>query len=184
MRVWQRWLRPGDLFVDVGANVGTYSIIAAELGANVIACEPDPDTFDLLAENAALNDYRLDLHRVALSDRTGVAAFTVGLDSMNRLTECGAREVPTAIFDDVLGQRPARGVKVDVEGAESAALRGATRALEARRILQLEWGGDRSEEVGLLREAGYRLLRSDDEGNLRPTSAIDESLGEVFATPC
>ena len=40
MLVWQQALRPGDLFVDVGANIGSYAIWAADLGADVIALEP------------------------------------------------------------------------------------------------------------------------------------------------
>ena len=48
MLVWRRALRDGGLFVDVGANVGTYTIWAAELGAEVIALEPAADTFGLL----------------------------------------------------------------------------------------------------------------------------------------
>src|SRR5438309_1064711 len=54
MQAWRRHLRPGELYIDVGANVGTYAIWAAELGAEVIALEPAPDTFALLQENIAL----------------------------------------------------------------------------------------------------------------------------------
>ena len=59
MRVWQKRLRPGDLFLDIGANVGTYSVLAASQGATVIAVEAAPDTAELLRENIALNDFAL-----------------------------------------------------------------------------------------------------------------------------
>ena len=41
MRGWRRLLRPGDLFIDVGANAGAYSVLAADLGASVVAVEPN-----------------------------------------------------------------------------------------------------------------------------------------------
>jgi predicted RNA methylase len=51
-------LRPGDLFVDVGANVGSYTILAAGVcGANVISIEPVPSTFTHLADNIHLAPY-------------------------------------------------------------------------------------------------------------------------------
>src|ERR1700735_3017077 len=48
MLVWRNYLRPCDLFVDVGSNIGSYSVWTAELGAEVIAMEPASDTFALL----------------------------------------------------------------------------------------------------------------------------------------
>jgi FkbM family methyltransferase len=45
MQVWRQALRGGGLFLDVGANVGAYTIWAAECGAEVIALEPAADTF-------------------------------------------------------------------------------------------------------------------------------------------
>ena len=59
MQVWRQALRDGGLFLDVGANVGAYTIWAAECGAEVIALEPAADTFGLLLENIALNDYQV-----------------------------------------------------------------------------------------------------------------------------
>jgi hypothetical protein len=50
MLIWRRNLLPGELFVDVGSNVGNYAIWGAELGADVIALEPAMDTFALLEE--------------------------------------------------------------------------------------------------------------------------------------
>jgi hypothetical protein len=60
MLVWQNELCPGDLFVDVGANIRSYTIWAAELGAEVLALEPAEDTFALLEENIGLNGYEID----------------------------------------------------------------------------------------------------------------------------
>lgn len=57
MLVWQRRLTANDIFIDVGANVGTYSVLAASLGAQVIALEPATDTVKLLRENVELNSF-------------------------------------------------------------------------------------------------------------------------------
>ena len=65
MLVWRRFLQPRDLFIDVGANAGSYTIWAAELGADVIALEPAADTFALLLENIALNGYRVETIQAA-----------------------------------------------------------------------------------------------------------------------
>src|SRR5687767_6092548 len=54
MRTWQAHLRPNDLFIDVGANVGLYSLFAFDCEANVIAFEPDEESRARLRENAAL----------------------------------------------------------------------------------------------------------------------------------
>ena len=53
-----RLLQPGDVFVDVGANIGYFSVLAASLvgdAGKVFAFEPDPDNFQLLCANAELN---------------------------------------------------------------------------------------------------------------------------------
>src|ERR1051326_704963 len=73
MRAWQRVLTQGSLFIDVGANIGSYSIWAAERGAEVIAIEPAEDTFALLVENAALNGYQVRTIRAAAGASCGTA---------------------------------------------------------------------------------------------------------------
>ncbi len=85
MIAWRRILRPGDLFVDVGANVGSYSLWAAECGTDVIAIEPHPQTAARLRRNVALNPYPIQVRQVALADRPGRLWLTSGLDSENHL---------------------------------------------------------------------------------------------------
>jgi FkbM family methyltransferase len=82
------FLRPGDLFVDVGANVGFYSILAAAAsGANCLAFEPGPDAFDWLCGNIGLNGVsaRVEVRREALGRQAGQVAFTVGQDTVNHV---------------------------------------------------------------------------------------------------
>lgn len=197
MVVWASRLRARDLFIDVGANVGTYSLWAADHGAKVISVEPDAEARWRLVENAALNGFDFEVHEAALTDRGGEVTMTVGEDSRNRLVvgeavAAASRRVATTTLDAVLGSRLAAGVKIDVEGAERLVLEGASRALEERRLLcvQLEWnecsvsllGEDRGPVADLLRRHGYRLYRPDPQGVL--VEVREPSFGpDVFALP-
>jgi FkbM family methyltransferase len=136
-RLLAKLLRPGDLFVDGGANIGLFSLIAAGLvgpTGRVLACEPGPGTMALLKANADENRFdMLELHEVALSDRPGRARFTTfeagsGLASFAPQDAAG-RQVEVAVTTlDALTERLDRRVgvvKLDIEGAEAKALRGA-----------------------------------------------------------
>jgi FkbM family methyltransferase len=178
MRVWEQHLRPGDLFVDVGANIGIYTIYSLDLGARVIACEPDPHNYERLVENLHLNRFEAEALNVAVADKPGIFRFTKGLDSFNHLVFDGSDgiEVEATTVDVILGDRHATGVKIDVEGAERLVLVGAARALADRRIdmIQFEWAGHEIEPPDaeltsvpeMLRDAGYALHRPDAHGNL------------------
>ena len=192
MVVWQRALRPGDLFIDVGANVGSYSILAGDLGADVIALEPAPDTFALLAENVRLNGYSVTVIQAAAGPNCGAARFTAGQDSINRLAADGPLEIEMVTVDSVIQDGVVAGMKIDVEGFEIDVLRGCERALSQQRLrlIQLEWnsasvdavGADRVPVAELLATYGYRLYRPDRDGTLAP--ATDLGFGpDVFARP-
>jgi FkbM family methyltransferase len=192
MLVWRRALRNGGLFVDVGANVGTYTIWAAEQGAEVIALEPAADTFGLLKENIALNGYQVTAMRAAAGDRCGSAGFTEGLDTGNSLAPGGPVMTDLVTIDSLIGDRRVTGMKVDVEGFEIDVLRGAARALADHRIglIQLEWnqastsavGTDRRPIADLLADFGYRLFRPDAAGRLAPVGETGFG-ADVFARP-
>jgi FkbM family methyltransferase len=192
MLVWQQVLRPGDLFVDVGANIGSYTIWAGDLGAQVIALEPAADTFALLRENVALNGYPVVTIQAAAGSKCGTALFTSGRDDCNRLDAAGGTEIALVTIDSVIQDRTVAGMKIDVEGFEADVLRGCERALSERRVrlIQLEWnstsqsgpGQDRRPVVKLLAKHGYHLLRPDSSGRLVPLS--DVAFGpDVFAAP-
>jgi FkbM family methyltransferase len=190
MLAWRRVLEPGDLFLDVGANVGSYSIWAAELGAKVIALEPSADTFQLLAENIACNGYEIDAIQAAAGAECGLAKFTEGQDCVNRFDPQGTAQIEVATIDSLIGNRAVAGMKVDVEGSEIDVLLGSSRALAEQRIrlIQLEWnsacqmavGTDRLPVAKLLARYGYDLYRPDSHGVLLPIS--DTGFGaDVFA---
>lgn len=198
MLAWKRQLRPGDLFVDIGSNIGIYSVFALDLEAEVIACEPDPHNYERLLENLQLNGYRAETHRAAVADRPGTMRLTEGLDSYNHLVldAAGAGiDVPAVTLDDLLGERHAAGVKIDVEGAERLVIEGAVRSLAEKRIdlLQLEWsplvarntlGEGRDLLLELFAGAGYDFFYVPDiKGRLHREDAAPEMSGkDVFVS--
>lgn len=195
MFVWKQWLKPGDLFVDVGANIGIYTVFALDLGAEVIAVEPTPNA-DYLRENLALNGCTAQVVQKALSDAPGRVRMTQGLDSLNHLLLDGAGgvEVECTTLDLLLGDRVADGVKIDVEGAERLVLEGATRSLSEHRVrmLQLEWGTNRPMQtlsegrdpvLRLLREFGYGVYWPDRRGGLHRVEGEVPPVRDVFALP-
>jgi FkbM family methyltransferase len=192
MLIWRKLLGPGDLFIDVGANVGSYSIWVAELGAEVIALEPAEDTFALLEENVELNGYPIKAIRAAAGATEGRARFTRGQDCVNRLHPNGVAETEVLTVDSVIGDRTVSGMKVDVEGFEIDVLHGCERALSEHRVklLQLEWnatsmqavGTDRRPLASLLAKFGYSLYCADRGGGLIPLDDM-RFRPDVFARP-
>jgi FkbM family methyltransferase len=182
MQAWKTFLGPGTLFVDVGANAGLYSLWAADLGSTVIAVEPEPAVRKALEESAALNRYEFEIIPAALSDEAGTMRLSHGKGSANHLlVDDGADgdEVEVRTLDEVLGDRTADGMKIDVEGAEYLVLRGAALAMAQRRIpvIQLEWnrtsrkhfGETRKSLADVLVASGYEFLRPDRHGHLELT---------------
>lgn len=162
-------LRPGELFVDVGANAGSYTVLAAKIsGARVVAVEPVPETADRLEANVALNAVgdRVSVYRTAISDRAGRVWFTSGRDTTNRIAGSadpreGLVEVPCTTLDDLLGGARPRALKIDVEGYEAAVLRGATELLAIGDVLALvvEMAEPKGEAADLLARHGYAPAR-------------------------
>jgi len=197
MVVWRQRLRPGDLFVDVGANIGIYTIYMLDLGASVIAVEPDSHNAGRIREHLALNGYTAEVVERAVSNKPGVVRFTQGLDSYNHILMSGSDgiEIEATTLDDVLGDRCVNGMKIDVEGAERLVLEGAGRALAAHRIrlMQLEWSAgmvqttlseDRNPVADILRSHGYVLYRPDRKrGDLHRITGSVPTGTDVFASP-
>jgi FkbM family methyltransferase len=198
MQAWRQFLHPGTLFVDIGANAGTYSLWAADLGSAVISVEPVPWARKALEENASLNRYDFEIIPTALSNKAGVMRFTDWPTAKNHLLVEGegqgsrrSVEVQVRTLDDVLGGRMAHGVKIDVEGAERLVLEGAPVAMAERRlpVIQLEWnnlsrrffGEGREPVAELLTASGYEFFRPDDNGHLRPTDVGTAGHKDVFA---
>jgi FkbM family methyltransferase len=198
MHAWKRALEPGSLFVDVGANIGLYTIWCMEAGAEVIAIEPSRIARERLVSNLELNGYRAEVVAAAVAESEGTMRLTTELDNQNHLVlspdsnGAESEEVPVLTLDGLVGDRTVDGLKVDVEGAELLVLKGAKRLLAERRIklIQMEWNEssvalldqDRTPIAELLASHGYELFRADERGELIPLT--DRGFGEdVFAKP-
>jgi FkbM family methyltransferase len=130
-RLILNFLRPGDVFVDVGANIGYFSVLAAsvvgEEGA-VFAFEPDPDNFRLLQANAALNAQQHCITSVpaALSDAAGEGQLFLAADNLGDHQVYASDEArPSVSINLYQGSEFLEGrlqrldlLKVDTQGAE------------------------------------------------------------------
>ena len=193
MQAWKRILGRDTLFVDVGANIGTYSLWAADLGSAVIAVEPAADARQALRDNADLNGFELEVIPAALAEKPGVMRFIDSMATMNHLVredEAGGVEVEVRTLDSVLGTRVADGVKIDVEGGEHFVLDGARQALTEGRlpVIQIEWNVMAEKMYGDTRERladaligyGYKFCRPDEHGIFQP-AGIEVSRRDLFA---
>lgn len=138
-------LRPGDTALDVGANVGAYALLFGlwvGKGGRVLAFEPAPEAYAGLRRHLALNrlDDCVQAVHAAVADTVGEASFvSEGSQGTNHLASQGGSNthtlirVPTTTIDAFCAEynlRP-RLIKIDVEGAELAVLRGARRTIAA-----------------------------------------------------
>lgn len=130
-------LRPGGLFVDIGANIGNHALFAAgPCDARVLAFEPSPALASHCAATLATNGLsaRLDLRCQGLGAAPGTARLRPGPDHNAGRTrlETGAGAVEVVRLDDVLAEPPDV-IKIDVEGMEPAVLAGACGLLARHR---------------------------------------------------
>jgi FkbM family methyltransferase len=129
-------LRPGELFVDVGANLGSYTVLAATVvGADVVCVEPVPETFAQLVENVRINqsESRVTCVNAGVGVSEGTLRLSTGLGPGNRIVEdddgAGSVEVPATTLDRMLSERHPVLMKIDVEGFETAVIEGASGTL-------------------------------------------------------
>jgi FkbM family methyltransferase len=134
LRLLSELLRPGDVFVDCGANIGLFTVWGADLVGSrgtVIACEPVAETFRRLEENCALNDIadRVRLVNRAVAAEGGLEVRLAGdahnVMSIDASSDIVGQVATTITIDHLVdGSSEVAGLKVDVEGYELATLRG------------------------------------------------------------
>lgn len=178
-RLIRSLLNPGDTMIDVGANIGYFSILGARCvgpSGGVLAFEPVPPVRERLQRNIKLNGLdNVTIHAEALSDRSGVIQlFTgpqndTGLASLRPLPDSTTIHVTQSRLDDLWDPAaPIALVKIDVEGAELTALRGMRACLERYRphvIVEITdeylraMGESASALVVYLLERGYSMYQ-------------------------
>lgn len=167
----QMTLRGCDMFIDVGANIGLYTVLVARRSptARIVAFEPDPRNYDQLRANLLLNGLtdRVETHKLAVSDRSTVAfklasARSTGESKVDE-ADPAATSMQAARLDDLLPLADrSLFLKIDIEGHEIHALQGMAELLRRNRcFLQVESFEDRRPQVELfMKETGYALTKT------------------------
>lgn len=154
MKFVERYLRPGDSFIDIGANIGLYSLLAASLvgkTGSVESFEPGPTTYKRLQQNINRNQItQVNLYQMALGSTEETVNFTTEYDATNFIVRNSTdsnyktTKVPCQKLDRVLStNRCFSMAKIDVEGYELSVLKGATSFLKYCNppVIQLEING-------------------------------------------
>lgn len=148
--LFSRIVQPGDVVVDVGANVGVYTLLAARAvgpSGRVYALEPDPRSFELLQANIGLNGFENVVSlRVAVGAREGKATLArdrhnAGLHSLARANvvhPAETTEVEVVTLDGLArgqGIERVNVVKLDVQGSEADVVAGGTQLFRAKGLV-------------------------------------------------
>ncbi len=191
-----RLLEPGMTFVDLGAHIGCYTVIAASLvgrTGRVYAFEPHPENAELLRRNVLLNDYgdRVKVVRKAVADFSGEAVLVIDVEDSgshrmareqnNRLGASLVVEVTT--LDDFFareGWPKVDVIKMDIEGAEIAALQGMSELSRRNSDLKLivEFGPRQLTAAGGVPKAFFSALEA---GGFTSFFLIDRELVPISA---
>jgi FkbM family methyltransferase len=176
----ERLVAKDEICFDIGANVGLYTLLFSRRCRQVFAFEPVARNLSYLREHVEINRAEnVTIVPVAVTDRDGTVAFQEGENwATGKVTESGERTVESVTCDRFAA---AHGVmpdlmKIDVEGAEGAVLRGAWKVVAERKpVLLLSTHGEsaRAECLAFARAAGY--------GRITPLNAATEAEATEFA---
>ena len=188
-------LKPGDVMLDLGANIGYFTMLGAACvgaGGKVIAFEPSAANCALVRASAARNGFsNVTLHQKAVAERAGWVGLELEDSNGKIVRDAAASEarVETVALDKMLADEPhIHLVKMDIEGAEPLALAGMTRLLERHRpLLFTEFhpvslrdvsGFEPEDYLRALRALGYDLHVIDRVRGLHPQP---QSNGEIWS---
>lgn len=157
--LFKRIVRKGDVVIDLGANIGYFTLLAARLVGQqgiVFAFEPEPKNYSYLIKNIELNNYKqATAFQKAVSDKNGkIKLFICGYDSGHhtinrpngidayregRKGETKEIEIDAVSLNDFLGEKERKidVIKMDVEGAEMLALLGMDKILKTNQNLKM-----------------------------------------------
>lgn len=158
-RVFENCVAPGAVVYDIGAHVGLYTVIAAKIGATVIAFEPLPRNLVFLHRHIEMNALnRVRVVEAAVTSHNGEVRFEEHGHAMGRIGD--GELVVKAISIDTASLPPPSVVKMDIEGGEYNAMLGMKQTLEAAKpVIFLSTHGEEvaSRCVTFLYGLGYRF---------------------------
>jgi FkbM family methyltransferase len=178
---------PGEHWLDLGANVGAFSVLATSLGAKVTAYEPDPVNLRLTKENLALNGLMATLvpQAVVHDDRTSVELnlWPDGQSWRNSIVRNKRGTTPITVFCANFYKlaKPADCVKMDIEGAEIELLENWPEGFKVKKLV-FEYSFDVDQSVERLRKIIKRLSPS--FAQIKYSSQVDTIDRWSFFPPC
>ncbi|MEX0643448.1 MAG: FkbM family methyltransferase [Pirellulales bacterium] len=192
-----RLLRPSDVFYDIGANAGAFTILAASRDCTVFAFEPVPQTFAELKANAELNQQfgAISVENLALGATSGTLRMTTDQGTGNRVCRDGESapsvEVRVTTLDAFAEEhRYPTIIKMDVEGHELEVIRAALSVLARVELSALlvetfrphNFGKPKLQEIErILSEFGFRAFDYDPHANsLRELHRVDEGAQDTL----
>ena len=161
-------LQPNETFVDVGANIGAYTILASKVvKSNSIAFEPLPATAERLKDQIQINriNAAVDIRNMGVGDKEGSLFFTNNNDTVNKVSLAGEVENTTMVkvstLDNELAKDNQYFFKIDVEGFEYNVIEGASAVLSNNNVsaIIIELNGS-GEEFGHSNEDIHKKLLS------------------------
>lgn len=176
-------VKDGEVFFDIGAHGGVYTLTLLQRFPNLIVHSFEPQSEELL-ENLMLNSVSAErVHAVALGDQARTVKMTTKERSSNHISDDGDRSVPMIRLDDYIRETgiPAPDwIKIDIEGMELPALRGAEQTLKQSHptiiceINQISgrYGSKVSDLIGYLGSLGYSIHALQD-GKLQPLESAE-----------
>lgn len=176
----KKYLPRDGAFVDVGANVGAYTLIAAKIAREVIAIEPVPEIASRLQENCSLNNLaNVKIVRFVISDTEGKTQLYIPEIDANKSSSVydakasGARHITSDVttLDALLAGKKIDFIKIDVEGHDRNVIMGAREIIKKYKpiIVFEECGDEAPTEISketidqLFKEAGYEQIQIGDQ---------------------
>ena len=179
MKFIENYLKPGDYFIDIGANIGIYTLLAASIIGSegyVDAFEALPTTFERLKENVERNNIKnITLHPVATGEQSKTIQFTKNFDTRNHIinkddmisNQTDSVNIPCEPIDNCLNNENHYAMaKIDVEGYELPTVKGAENLLKNSNppVLLLEineafrrYNFSESDIINYLNQKGYEM---------------------------
>ncbi|MGB3405414.1 MAG: FkbM family methyltransferase [Microcoleaceae cyanobacterium] len=201
-KAFASYLQPGHVFYDIGANIGFFTVLAAQLvgkSGSVYAFEPVPENAERVRYNAKLNQFsNVTVYQKAVSANTGegnlllahhsggATLSTVGTPPDLR----GSMQVELVCIDELVAKKkikPPTAVKVDVEGAEIEVLKGMLKTIDQYKPIIFYEVDDGNKESfqqksdaleSFIRKLGYKIITLEDA---YPTVAWN--VGHAIAIP-